>query len=315
MKRSQFVSAARLGRIAVAVAVMSSVLVAPATAATKKGGGSADLVLNVGRVAEASTVEGIDFDLIFDVSNKGPSSVSNVKLTDSYDPAHLEFVSAYSDRPVICSGSSGSQICDFGNLESGFSSWVALSFRRRTSTGTTLSTASVTSGVKDPDASNNAVSLTIPLYFASCSGYAPFLSLWDSYSLNVIRVYCEDGFTLTAPRSVVFRLTPGSDFRGLLEASLSSGLAQEKIAAVYSSGDSATGLTSKTVTLSPGTWRLTVETRAVSEGRTLPGRRCIGLPFRPPNDFGVCSPEAAGIYAPAGYGTFGGQVIDTSAAE
>jgi hypothetical protein len=288
-------------------------------AAPKSGGGSADLVLD-GHVAEGSTAEGVEF--IFGIYNNGPANASSVKLTDSFDAADLEFVSAQSSQSVTCNGGSGSQTCELGSLQSGSSTWVALSFRRRTSEGTTVSTASVSSTTKDPDPANNTKSLTIPLHFVvGCTGYAQALSV-RSYSFNRTPT-CTRSFTLSAPRTVVLQLKPEPGYTGLLEASLSWSLVsetsllalmQERIAAVYSTDGTSSGITSKTVTLTPGTWRLTVGTREVGAWDPLPGPRCISFP-RLPSDW--CSPdplEAAGVYIPAGFGTYGGQVIDPPAA-
>ena len=273
----------------------------PASAAPRHKARSTDLAVNMGYGFGAGDTINVEITIV----NNGGFTATDVKIDDSFDPAHVEFISAQGAE--TCNSSSGSVSCDIGSISSYASKSVTLSFNRKLRTGSTVNTASVSAESPDPDTTNNRRSLTMRLYFlVECSGFAPGP--------------CVDRFTLLSPRTVEFRLTPQPGYVGYLEARLSSGLYSEPLAAVYATDGTSIGVTSRTVTLAPGDWTLTVGTRGVNvQGVNPPNlppyctpsfARSLGFLFLPT----VCVPQLPdgwyGAYVPAGFGTLGAQVIE-----
>jgi uncharacterized repeat protein (TIGR01451 family) len=123
----------------------------PAVTAT-----SADLSL-IGSAAPSPVVSGGTLQYHFTVTNQGPNPATGVTLTDVL-PAGLTGVSI---TPSQGSCSQGPPVsCNLGTLAAGQSVQVTVSSTVSASQGTLVSTATVASGVTDPNAGNNSVTLS-----------------------------------------------------------------------------------------------------------------------------------------------------------
>ena len=89
------------------------------------------------------------------VTNKGPSQATAVVLTDTL-PANATFSAAVPSQG-ICNQASGTVTCNLGSINSGASATVTITAKPTIAAGgTTISnSATVTSGVTDPDDGNN----------------------------------------------------------------------------------------------------------------------------------------------------------------
>ncbi len=90
------------------------------------------------------------------ITNLGPSTASNVVLTDPLPPG-AAFVSATNSQGA-CSQSSGVVTCNLGSLATNATATVGITVRPNNA-GTITNTASVTSAASDPASANNSASV------------------------------------------------------------------------------------------------------------------------------------------------------------
>ena len=118
---------------------------------------SADV--SVTKSGPASAQPNSNVSYMITVTNAGPSDASSVSLGDP-TPSGATFVSA--------SGACSSFPCSLGTMTAGQSKSVTAIFK--IGTGTTVNTASVTSGTPDPNSGNNSASVTTT---TTCPSSAP----------------------------------------------------------------------------------------------------------------------------------------------
>lgn len=116
----------------------------------------ADLALTQSAAPDSPTL-GAPFFLILTVANLGPTSATNVQLSDTL-PAGLNFIAATS-RLGSCSFNSGTLTCAVGTLAPGATATVNLQVRP-TLSGPITHTATVSSATADPVPANNTSALT-----------------------------------------------------------------------------------------------------------------------------------------------------------
>jgi uncharacterized repeat protein (TIGR01451 family) len=112
---------------------------------------SADLVMVMTDSPDPVTVgNNLTYDIT--VTNNGPDTATGVVMTDTL-PSGVTFVSSTSDQGS-CSGT-GTVTCNLGNVSSGAGATVTIVITP-TAAGSLSNPADVTSGVSDPDSSNNS---------------------------------------------------------------------------------------------------------------------------------------------------------------
>jgi len=311
--------------ISLAITAVAAIVVAaaaiPAAAAPKHGGNSADLSLS-GQVFGEPAGVGQPLTFHFSVDNNGSATAPNVKLTDSFDPAQLDFIGAEGPyNSVLCTASSGTVVCDFGTLDAWTGYGVDLTFRPKVEGTTLKNTATVTSGARDPNLQNNSVEFSIPVVFIiHCSGRVASSSYvrpgYGYPSPQPSWYSCSRTFEVTSARTAELEIRPNPVFSGELFASLrpSSG-ASESVRAVFGQGQTV-GITSKTVQLTPGTWKLTVGTTATGQSHNLISGWPICTPDRSwPYLCLPVTPPWLGVswFVSAGSGGYYGHVVDRTA--
>lgn len=130
------------------------------------------------------------------VANNGPSQATGVTLTDTL-PAGVTFVSS-TPSAGTCSGTT-TVTCNLGTINSGANVTVTIVVTAPAAAGSLSNTASVTSGVTDPNAANNSATATTTI------GAADF-SISASPAFQTIFAGLQTGYTVT--------LTPNGSFTG-----------------------------------------------------------------------------------------------------
>jgi uncharacterized repeat protein (TIGR01451 family) len=147
------------------------------------GPASADVsIVKTTTTTEAETGETVFFNIT--VSNAGPSTASNVVVTDTL-PSGLTLVLA-SPSQGTCSGTT-TVTCNLGDILSGGNATITLQTTVTAISGTISNTASVTSADGDPDGGDNADS-TPPFPVGSPADVAqvPTLSEWALIALAMM---------------------------------------------------------------------------------------------------------------------------------
>jgi len=118
--------------------------------------------LSIVKTAPVSVTTGSDITYTLTIHNAGPSTATNVQVTDSL-PAATTFVSCSSTGTGVCAGSGNSRTATFASLPSGATETVTLvaSVQCEVADGTTITdTASVSSPEEELDPTNNSSSAT-----------------------------------------------------------------------------------------------------------------------------------------------------------
>ncbi|HEY0160690.1 MAG TPA: IPTL-CTERM sorting domain-containing protein [Thermoanaerobaculia bacterium] len=148
------------------------------------GPASADLsIVKSTTTTDAKTGDTVFFNIT--VSNAGPSTASNVVVTDTI-PAGLELVLA-SPSQGTCSGTTV-VTCNLGDILSGANATITLQTTVTGNSGTVSNTATVTSADADPDGGDNA-STTPPFPIGSPGGgvaQVPTVSEWALIALAMM---------------------------------------------------------------------------------------------------------------------------------
>ncbi len=146
------------------------------------GGVGATANVGVAASGPAGSVSiGTPFAFALNVSNAGPATATNVRLTDTLPPG-TQFISA-TTTIGSCSFSNGRLLCNLGTLASGGSAAITLNVRP-TVGGTHTNQAVVSTDTADPVATNNtavATGSTAPAEIVPCttvcfSGPTPYLA-------------------------------------------------------------------------------------------------------------------------------------------
>jgi uncharacterized repeat protein (TIGR01451 family) len=116
---------------------------------------SANLSLTKGDAPDP-VLQGQELTYNLSVSNAGPSSATGVVLTDTL-PAGVTYNSATPSQGSPCTQSAGTVTCNLGTIASGASATATIKVTPPT-TGQITNQASVSSGVSDPNATNNTAS-------------------------------------------------------------------------------------------------------------------------------------------------------------
>jgi uncharacterized repeat protein (TIGR01451 family) len=126
-----------------------------ASQTTTVQGAFADLSVTKTDSADPVNV-GAPFSYTVTVRNAGPSTASNLTLTDTL-PAGVTFVSA-SGGQWTCSQSAGVVTCTRPSLNAGMTRSVTINVTAPSQAGTIVNNAAVTSSTTDPNPANNAAS-------------------------------------------------------------------------------------------------------------------------------------------------------------
>lgn len=291
----------------------------PALAAppSKKGGSTANLAISGTAPEQAS--EGDVLTLEYKVTNLGPATASNVKLTSNFNSSEATFLWAHHTEGE-CGAPSGSSVtCSLGTLEANADHYkaVTLAFRPLASGTTVHNSASTSSSGTDPDHSNNSASLSVPIVFDfGCEGSVVMVHV-SAYEAPSRYYSCERSFTLSSAREVLLELRPKSNFHGGLTAKLSApSQTTTMLSASFVAGEPVNNApTSKSAALASGpTWNLTVTAEVISYFVYRPGfPLCGGGRYLP---VGVCLPFPLtiqrAVYVPLSSGGYGGRVTEAS---
>ncbi len=156
------------------------------------GGSSADLSVN-GSAAPSPATVGSQLNYSIQVANAGPNGAGDVVVTDTL-PAGVTFVAANPSQGS-CSGTS-IVVCDLGTLASGGAASVAIAVVP-TAPGILVNTASVASGVPDPNPGNNTITFSTTVNAAGGGSTQADLSLVKSAAPNPVTVGSPLTYTLT----------------------------------------------------------------------------------------------------------------------
>jgi len=155
----------------IAFAIVSSLVLA-APAAVQAVPASADVSVTKEFNSPSPTFSGAFIDYTITIANNGPTSASNIVLTDPL-PANTTFV-AYGTGAsgVVCTtppvGGTGTITCPFAPAQASVSSGVSFQFTIQLkvvgeNVPTIDNTATVSSDTPDPDATNNSASVSTPV--------------------------------------------------------------------------------------------------------------------------------------------------------
>lgn len=117
----------------------------------------ADLSVQV--VAPTSVISSTIFTYTITITNNGPSTATNVTLTD-YLPGGVTFISS-SPGAAVCTHGSGTVICNLGNLASGGTITVQIVVKAPNTEEALTNQANITASEGDPQPSNNTVSTVV----------------------------------------------------------------------------------------------------------------------------------------------------------
>jgi len=165
------VNASRGSTRKVAFAIVSTLVLA-APAAVRAIPASADVSVTKEFNSPSPTFAGAFIDYTITIANNGPTSASNIVLTDPL-PANTTFV-AYGTGAsgVVCTtppvGGTGTITCPFAPAQASVSSGVSFQFTIQLkvegeNVPTIDNTATVSSDTPDPDATNNSASVSTPV--------------------------------------------------------------------------------------------------------------------------------------------------------
>jgi len=152
---------------------------APGTVVTATDDETTSVVRNsdmaiVKSVSQATAASGGQFNWIFDVTNNGPETATNVVVNDSI-PAAFEVLGAFPGAGLNCTNTTSSVQCTAASMAVGASVRVTVQVRviAGTPAGTITNTATVSSDSVDSDPSNNSSSASIDVAAAESLGPVP----------------------------------------------------------------------------------------------------------------------------------------------
>jgi uncharacterized repeat protein (TIGR01451 family) len=152
----------------------------------------------------AAKGRGLDYTLT--VTNHGPDTATNVTVSDPL-PSELVFRSADASQGT-CSESSGTVTCGLSDLAKDAQATVTIHVRPQ-STGNVDNTASVSSGVQDPDGSNNSDTERTKVLKPTCPG-----KLAGLVGNHIIGTNGPDVLKGTRGRDIICGLGGSDELRG-----------------------------------------------------------------------------------------------------
>jgi uncharacterized repeat protein (TIGR01451 family) len=165
--------------------------VSTSTTVSPAGGGSAADLSVAGSAAPSPVAVGSQLTYSIQVANTGPDGAGGVTVTDTL-PAGVTLVSANASQGS-CTGNPV-VVCDLGTMASGGTATVTLAVTP-TVPGVLVDTATVASGVPDPNSANNSAVFTTTVNVATGSNQAD-LSLTKSAAPNPVTVGSPLTYTL-----------------------------------------------------------------------------------------------------------------------
>jgi uncharacterized repeat protein (TIGR01451 family) len=150
---------------------------------------TADLSLEKSVVGSGPFTVGNNITYTLTVSNAGPSSATNIVITDTL-PAGVTFVSAIGG----CTHSAGVVTCTIPSLFPNSSTDITITVRADT-TGTLVNTAVVTAGTSDPTPGGNAATAPVTVGPAVSGVAVPTASEWGLLAMSVMLALAGVWFT------------------------------------------------------------------------------------------------------------------------
>jgi uncharacterized repeat protein (TIGR01451 family) len=271
----------------------------------------ADLVITK-TIDNARTRPGEAVTYTLTVTNNGPSSASNVSLTDRL-PAGLSFVSAVSSQGN-CTEANGAITCTLGNLSRGASATVTVRANvTNAASGTLTNAASVTATETDPVPANNTARATTEVIAPAPPAPPAPPPAPGNVRVNAVALSCNTrtpitgtAFTLngqryTAPVSV--SLAPGEY---TIQPEAISGSSANPVRVTVLEGQETTATLEYTVT---PTFSLTPKTLDLKLGQTanLTATASTSFPYPIPASINLSLPDGLSAAGPV---RLDGQIVN-----